>query len=485
MTYSRPTAHVAALVAGLLAGPVLGPVPAHADPLTCQGQVVTVTGEVGTPGDDVMVVGSAGVFTANSGAGDDLVCIRVTTGREPFMFTVDAGPGADRVFNESTDGNTTVQTLLGTGGDSYMGNELGDTVVAGAALWGSSGDTSDTEKDTIDTRGGNDYVTSGSVAPGTPNPDVVTTGDGDDKLSWAGDLTGAPVDLAAGTNRLALYPGWEGTDLHVDATTSTVSADARPVLRWTGQVQAYLLTVDRLRTRFTGGDADEILTYAVAHPGTPGAVVLPDPDRRLDADMGAGDDSIGEQDFVGGSLLGGPGDDALQAARCLEADVRLGDAFTCLAAYNPRVEYAAAIDAWEHIHVPGGLVRVVGTSGPDDVHAAGSRVRVMGRGGDDRLVASGSRSTARTPWTVVLDGGPGADAVWGGYGHDKLVGGSGKDKIAGSSGDDLLLGGGGADRLKAGKGRDEVRGGQGRDRADGEAGRDRCSAEVRRSCERG
>ncbi len=483
MTSTRTTSLAAALTTGLLgAGLALTAVPAQADPLTCQGQSVTVTGAVGTPGDDVMVVGSAGVFSANSGEGDDLVCIRVDSGREPFMFTLTAGPGHDRVFNESTDGNTTVQTLLGAGADSYTGSDRGDTVVAGAGLWGNSGDTSDSEKDTIDTRGGNDYVTSGSVAPGTPNPDVVTTGDGDDKLSWAGDLVGAPVDLGAGSNSLALYPGWEAADLHVDATTSTVSADERPVLRWTGAVRTYLMTVDSLRTRFTGSDADESLRYDVAYPGT---VSLPDPARRLDADMGAGDDSIAESEVVGGSLVGGTGDDSLQAGRCLEADVRLGEAFTCLAGFSPRVEYTAVLDAWEQVQVPGGIVRVVGTSGPDHVIVAGSRVRVLGRGGDDFLAASGSRSRDRTPWAVVLDGGPGNDAVSGGYGHDKLLGGAGKDFIAGSSGDDLLLGGAGADRLKGGKGRDEVRGGQGRDRANGEAGRDRCSAEVQRSCERG
>lgn len=482
MPTARPTAAVTVLLA---AGLAFAAVPANAEPLTCQGQAVTVTGDIGTAGDDVMVVGSTATGTASSGAGNDLVCIRVTSSREPLTYGVDAGPGDDRVVNESTDLNTRLSVVLGSGADTYLGSDVtGELVVGGASAWGRAGDTSDVEADAIDTRGGSDAVYSGSVDPGTRNQDRITLGDGDDSLHWAGELVGAAVDLGAGNNSLALYAGWQADDLHIDATTSTVSADARPVLRWTGAVRTYLLRVDTLRTRFTGTDAAESLRYAIAHPETPGSAILPDPARRLDADMGGGDDSITEWDFVGGSLVGGPGDDALQAGACLEADVRLGETFSCLAAYSPRVEYTSTLDAWEEIQVPGGLVNVVGTTGPDRVIASGSRVRVRGRGGDDWLAASGSRSRTRTPWMVVLDGGPGNDTVSGGYGHDKLIGGSGRDRIAGSSGDDLLIGGRGADHLTAGKGRDEVRGGRGRDRADGEAGRDRCVAEVRRSCER-
>lgn len=481
------TTHRAAVLASALAVPLtlLPAIPSHAEPLTCEGRAVTVAGDVGTAGDDVMVVGSTATGVASSGAGNDLVCIRVTSSREPLTFGIDAGPGDDRLVNESTDDNTRVTVVLGSGADTYLGsNVTGELVVGGATGWSRAGDTSDVETDVIDTGGGNDVVYSGSVNPGVRNPDRITLGDGDDGLHWAGDQSGPAVDFGAGRGFMALYPGWYGTDLSVDAGARTATVDGRRVLAWTGDVTSYSLRIDSLRTTFTGTDADESLLYAVAHPGTPGAAILPDPARRLDADMAAGDDSITEWEFVGGSLVGGPGDDSLRAGRCLEADVRLGETFTCLAAYSPRVVYTPTLDAWEEIQVPGGLVSVVGTPGPDRVIAAGSRVRVLGGGGDDWLAASGSRSQERRPWMVILDGGPGDDTVSGGYGHDKLIGGSGKDRLAGSSGDDLLLGGGGADRLWAGIGRDEVRGGQGRDRANGEAGRDRCVAEVRRSCER-
>ncbi len=333
MPTARPTAAVTALLA---AGLAFAAVPANAEPLTCQGQAVTVTGDIGTAGDDVMVVGSTATGTASSGAGNDLVCIRVTSSREPLTYGVDAGPGDDRVFNESTDLNTRLSVVLGSGADTYLGSDVtGELVVGGASAWGRAGDTSDVEADVIDTRGGSDAVYSGSVDPGTRNQDRITLGDGDDSLHWAGELVGAAVDLGAGNNSLALYAGWQADDLHIDATTSTVSADARPVLRWTGAVRTYLLRVDTLRTRFTGTDADESLRYAIAHPETPGSAILPDPARRLDADMGGGDDSITEWDFVGGSLVGGPGDDALQAGTCLEADVRLGETFSCLARVQP------------------------------------------------------------------------------------------------------------------------------------------------------
>ena len=42
----------------LATGMALNAATAHAEPLTCQGQAVTVDGDTGTEGDDVMLVGA-------------------------------------------------------------------------------------------------------------------------------------------------------------------------------------------------------------------------------------------------------------------------------------------------------------------------------------------------------------------------------------------------------------------------------------------
>src|SRR5688500_14761555 len=74
-------------------------VPAHADPPTCQGRATTVAGDAGTDGDDVMVVGP-GQRSVSTGAGNDLVCVRLGDDTRR-SFYLDAGPGDDVVHNET------------------------------------------------------------------------------------------------------------------------------------------------------------------------------------------------------------------------------------------------------------------------------------------------------------------------------------------------------------------------------------------------
>ena len=483
---TRSTAAAATCAALLGAGLALTALPAHAEALTCQGKPVTVEGTTGTPGDDVMVVGSTTVGTATGGAGNDVICIRLTTSREPLLYAVDAGPGDDTVVNESTDANTRLTTLLGAGADTYTGSDTtGEVVVAGAVGWSRLGDTSDVESDTIDTRGGLDIVYSGSTAPGDRNRDAVSTGDGNDILHWAGEQVGNPVDLGAGTNSLALHPGWQGTSAVVDAAQQVATVDSRPALRWTGEVTSFELRLDNLETTFTGTDADERLlaaTPVVAGPG--GAAPTPDPAQRRWIDMAGGDDHVELWDTVGGTMIGGTGRDTLDAGYCFVADVTLGSRFTCVRSLNPRVDHTAVIDAWEDVSVPGNRVHVVGSAAPDTIDARGNLVRVSGRGGDDLILIGGPRGTSEQKWPTVVRGGDGDDRISGSFNVDKILGGGGRDRVWASGKADLVLGGSGRDRLSGGKGPDRLFGGAGRDKATGEAGRDRCAAEVRRSCER-
>lgn len=482
-----PARSVVALSSAVLAaGLALAPAPANAEPLTCQGRPVTTEGATGTAGDDVMVVGLTTVGPASGGPGNDLICVRVTSGGEPFSYSVDAGPGDDVVLNESTDGNTRVTVLLGAGADTYTGSDVtGETVVTGAVLWPRLGDDSDVERDVVDTRGGADVVHSGSVAAGAANQDQVSLGEGDDALHWAGVQTGPAVDLGAGANRLALYRGWQGTDLLVDAPGGTATVDGRPVLRWSGAVAAYDLAVDNLRTRFAGTDADERVTLTRGTPAPAGGVVPnPSPELRRDLDLRGGDDTLVLHDMAGGDLVGGAGRDTVEMGYCPLAVVRLGAGYTCQVSLNPAIVFSGSVDAWEDVTLAGSDVRVIGTDGPDEIDARGYRVRVNGRGGDDVLTANRRNAATEERWPVVIRGGAGDDLVSGTFSPDRLVGGAGRDRIAGSLRSDLMLGGPGRDRLSGSKGSDRLAGGAGRDKADGGAGRDTCSAELRRSCER-
>lgn len=485
---TQPSTLRAAALTSALAIPLalLAAVPAHAEPLTCQGKAVTVEGNTGTPGDDVMVVGLVLTVSANAGEGNDLVCVRITTSREPLTYGVDAGPGDDTVVNESTDGNTGLTVVLGTGADTYLGSDTtSETVHAGTGDWPRLGGSTDTEKDVIDTRGGGDSVFAGSVEPGSVNRDQVALGEGNDSLHWAGLQAGPTPDLGGGTNSLNLYRGWQGSDLVIDAPTGVATVDGNPVLRWSGATTSYAVLVDNLRTTFTGTDAGERVVFGNGSPVPTGGVMPPpSPDARRTVDLRGGDDTLVFYDTVGGDLVGGSGVDRVELGYCPEGDVRVGAGYTCLVNYNPRLEYTGAMDAWEGVTISGAHVSLVGSDAPEVLRASGGTVRVSGRGGDDLLAASRLRSTTDVRWPVVLRGGDGDDTLAGSFNDDRLVGGAGADRFYGTAGDDLLLGGAGKDRLAGGKGRDVLRGGGGRDRADGEAGRDRCDSEVRRSCER-
>jgi Ca2+-binding RTX toxin-like protein len=479
MTTTRTTALGAALGLGL----ALVAVPAAtADPGSCLGRAVTVSGATGTDGDDVMVVGP-GQKSVSSGAGDDLVCIRLTE-VDPvkrYLF-LDTGAGTDAVHNETTASARSVTVFLGAGADTFVGNDSREFVSAGADSFGGTGDT---ERDVIDTAGGADAVQTGSVAAGSANPDVISTGEGDDGVTWAGEQLGGTVDLGAGGNRLVLKSGWAGDDVDIDATAGVVAVAARPVLRWTGDVTSYSLEYTHLRTSFTGADLHEYLTFWPSQrdqEGPPSSVS--DPGLRLDADMRGGDDRIEMLDAAGGSRVGGAGTDRLGMPRCRVADVRLGTGYECQDESRARTPYSGALDAWERLSVPGWRLRVTGTAGPDVITVTGNRVRLDGRGGDDVLSVPGSAGSWPSAPPAVVRGGAGDDLVRGGYLRDRLLGGPGNDRIYGNGYPDVIKGGPGRDRLWGGKRADTLLGGGGRDRADGGPARDRCSAEVRLACER-
>ena len=211
---------------------------------------------------------------------------------------------------------------------------------------------------------------------------------------------------------------------------------------------------------------------------------MSDPARRVDADMGAGDDRLELFDAAGGSWTDGAGRDRLGGPRCLKADVRLGRGYECRAEDPARTQFSASIDVWEKITVAGWRLRVVGSPGPERISTFGAYNRIDGRGGDDVLDIPYTPGVGKDVLSGVIRGGGGDDVIRGGILRNRLVGGRGDDRMHGGRRAAVILGGPGRDLMRGSKGDDRLTGGPGRDDARGGPGRDRCVAEVRRGCER-
>jgi Ca2+-binding RTX toxin-like protein len=468
---ARPSAP-AALAATLLgAGLAALALPATAAaPTTCQGKPVTVTGIVGTEGDDVMVVEPDRYTTAQGLGGNDLICLVATPMDGWRNVGVDAGPGDDTVVNDSTDVDDAMyRMVLGEGADTYRGLVASvpdgpepspvviEEVLAGLGAAG----TEDTARDTIETGGGADVVHSGSTAPGALNADVVRTGPGADTVHWAGEGAASTLDLGAGANALRLYPGWQATSVVVDAGRHLATGDGRPVLQWTGELADVTLQLGNRDVTYVGTDADESLmmrpVVGIAAPA-PG-------DVSRSALMGGGDDSLALLETGAGRVDGGPGRDRFSSDTCVTVRARLGGTFTCVPTASPEVSHSFGFAGWEDLLVRGREVSLRGSDRAERMKVVGARIRLQGLGGADVLNPNVSFGWEAYDTPVVVSGGRGDDRVLGTHAADRLRGGPGDDTLFGQRGDDTL------------------QGGAGRDKAVGKDGRDRCSAEVRRTCE--
>ncbi len=446
-----------------------------AAPTTCQGQPVTITGPIGTEGDDVMALEPGQFMSAQGLGGDDLICIAAAPLDGFRTLALDAGPGDDRVFNESTDVDAVSYiTVLGAGADSYRGIESsvpsdpGSTLVTEEVFAGTrdpqgnamSGAT-DTEADTIVTGGGDDVVYSGSTAVGALNPDVVRTGSGEDTAHWAGEQTWSTLDLGTDANLVRLYPGWRATSVVVDAGERLATGDGRRVLRWTGDVVDVRLQLDNRDVTFVGTDADE--SVVMGEPYGNGSS-LPAGGSRT-ALLGGGEDFLILSSTGAGTIDGGPGLDHVYSGSCWRVRARLGGTFTCASAGTPEVSHTFDFVGWEDLLLKGHDISVRGSDGAEKMKVVAARIRVQGLGGADVLNPNLSAGSEAYDKPVVVSGGRGDDRVLGTPGTDVLRGGPGDDRLFGQRGDDTM------------------QGGTGRDKAVGADGRDRCAAEVRRSCE--
>lgn len=482
--------------------------PAGAEPgaaaTTCRGKPVTVVASTsvttGTEGDDVVAMTPLGWNRFDALGGNDTICLALgasSGGRDPRPPTgvVDAGPGDDVVIDESAlDPGAGMYVGLGTGDDSFTGNDLAEEVYADSAPQAPDASVpAGSQRDVIHTGGGGDAVW--STAPeGGLNADTITFGSGTARVVYRGAM--APEGLldvtTAVSARLELpLPGAAEPvargELTVDNVARRATVGAAQVLTWSGQILGFRFgrdagTSSGLPVSFTGSDAPEGVTVAGGPVG--------------DIRLAGGDDALGVEayndPFVPRSADGGAGTDtaAIDTA-CRTLTIALARSATCDGSTGPFVGFELVRGSSGS---GGSEVTVVGTGEGERLVANGDLVTVRGRGGADEVLVDEG-------WTVRVRGGGGRDRI-AASGDDVIVRGQrGGDRITllGSPGYRLFgseppetrrqvaLGGRGPDILKGTSQRrpDRLVGDRGRDYADGRAGeRDFCDAETIRRCER-
>ena len=422
---------------------------AQAQVVTCQGQAATIVGPsdgqntTGTEGDDVIVAPLGPNSTVQGLGGNDTICLVDGPGgssRDPFVI-VQAGAGNDSVVNETTQPHG-IRIELGAGADHFVGADYSETV-HGAWPWDPNG--LDTEADVFDTRGGNDYITSGSA--GVMNQDVISTGAGRDTIGYGG-AGGPTLDNGPGADALAIMGPWAG-GLTVDNVARRASLGDQTVVTWTA-VDAFSMAADPgSHVTFVGSDADETLTLygSFFEVAAPAAVTT-----------GAGDDSVRLENYLPSRVDTGEGYDSLTYLACDRATVWLEGSARCTTTDGREV--TTIISGVDFLFArTRERLRVRGTAGPDRVSAFARHVVVRSSGGGDLVYADGRRTA-------------------------KVVGGRGDDKLRSyAHRGGIVLGGRGSDVIRGGSGPDRLLGGRGKDSAWGQQGRDRCVAEVRHSCE--
>lgn len=386
---------------------------------------------VGTPGADVIKLGTSGIDVANDGDLDILNAMPVES------LVVDGGAGAD-VVNASGGGalgfayNKGLDLRGGPGADSLTGGAFRD------ALHGSLGD------DTLVGGAGRDFVTyldASSAVQVNLEPvwGLATGGAGADKLHGIEDVVGSAFnDSLRGSSAANTLQGIGGPDTLVglggddqlvggtqnDSLNGGAGFDYAGYQNATGPVAANLTT-----STSSGADGVDGIGTVEGLIGSPFGDTLTGSAVLNDLQGMGGDDAL--------SGLDGP--DVLRGG--LGADSLAG---------------GAGIDTVHYLFA----------TGPVDVDL--STQTASGADGSD--VLSNVENAGGSPFDDTLVGNGTANVLTGHAGADVLVGIGGPDTLQGAEGDDSLSGGSGADLLQGGTGSDFLSGGLDLDTCDAGVG---------------
>ena len=339
----------------LAAATLVAVAPSSAAAETCQGRPATIVGTdrtvAGTPGDDVIVSGTAS--SVDAGPGADLVCV---SGSSSGYVAVLAGDGDDVVDTSATSGPT--WTLMGAGRDRHVGGPGEDEVHA----LGSDDDLAG--------GAGTDLLVA-LVDSGSGTPGAYAGGEGRDLLHvWSQDLD-LEVELdgqvLVGGVPAASNTGFEG---------ASVSAP-RAVLVGTGDDDYLSFAGCEVEVRGRGGD--DILSGRRIAEDAPVYACR----SRVRADAGPGDDRIAGS-LGADRLSGGAGHDEVEGRSA--ADVLLGG--------RGRDSLKGGGDG-DVIRGGSGRDTLVGNPGRDTLLGNGGRDTADGYHGRDRCVAERERRCER------------------------------------------------------------------------------------------
>lgn len=260
------------MAAGLV--PLSAAPPAGADTATCQGQPATIVGSggaeiVGTEGPDVMVSNGSSV---RSLGGDDLICMTNVTGNGTTAF---AGPGDDSVTVRNASPNSQLATYLEQGNDTFTGGTERDVL---PLTFAEDDQVPRGGNDSIQTKGGKDFVAVGDRQTTTPETDRVALGAGKDMVRLYDTGIASLRLLSGGTGKNTVY-----IDAFIETHDLTVDAAHRRIVRGDDSFQGYT-GFRRFRVN-EGGN--------LRFEGTGGADTLHvERARKLVAVMGAGSDNL-------------------------------------------------------------------------------------------------------------------------------------------------------------------------------------------------
>jgi Ca2+-binding RTX toxin-like protein len=166
--------------------------------------------------------------------------------------------------------------------------------------------------------------------------------------------------------------------------------------------------------------------------------------KRIEVELGDGDDSMNIGGPIGAYVVGGIGNDTIIGG-----------------------------DGKDTLTGGGGKDYLDGGSGDDRLNGYGGNDWMLGGAGADRLYGGDNNDMLNGGANVDrLFGDAGVDTLIGGTSNDKLYGGGGNDELTGNDGNDILDGGTGNDVLSGDGGDDQVLGGSDDDRLSGGSGAD-------------
>jgi Ca2+-binding RTX toxin-like protein len=379
------------------------------------------------------VVSSVGDFNGD-GVQDLLVTDNANASKTAFdTFIVwgqtPADDGSGFIFREGSAGSDLLNGL--SGDDLIMGRDGDDTLGGGDGgndiLQGNGGG------DRLSGGAGNDFLFGGSgndtLSDGDGN-DLLDGGDGDDVLVVRGTLVPSLAAEAFGAGGKpagaeTTVIGGEGDDT---ATITTYALD--DTLSVTVLDGGSIAAVDENLNTVTLEDVE--------------AVVI----ELLDGDDIITIGSMAGSALVSGTVLGGTGDDVVDAgAAGVTLSLGGGDGDDILIAGSASDQLDGSLGN-DTLMGGAGNDSLDGGDGNDDLHGGDGQDLLSGGAGEDVLDGEDSADT--------LQGGAGNDVLSGSAGDDSLDGDAGADALSGGAGDDTLAGGAGVDRLHGGEGSDWV-----------------------------